>query len=109
MTLPRLQGRLRGKLDGLAGCSRIEIPTREENMKAVLRCMFVIAGLLTAGAAFAQDFRGQAAAAAAQWDNAFNSSDASKVAQSYTNNAILLPAGGQQVTGQQGAETLFES
>jgi ketosteroid isomerase-like protein len=49
----------------------------------------------------------QAAAAAAQWDAAFNSGDASKVAQGYTMNAIILPAGGQQATGQQGAETLF--
>ena len=54
-------------------------------------------------------FKSQAAAAASQWDSAFNSGDASKVAQGYTKSAVILPAGGQQVTGQQGAETLFGS
>jgi ketosteroid isomerase-like protein len=77
-------------------------------MKAFGRCL-VVAGMLTAGAAFSEDFKNQATVAAAQWDNAFNSGDASKVAQNYTNSAIILPAGGQQVVGQQGAETLFGS
>ena len=58
-------------------------------------------------AAFPQDFKSQAAAAASQWDSAFDSGDASKVAQGYTKSAVILPAGGQQVTGQQGAEALF--
>src|SRR5215210_3952610 len=78
-------------------------------MKPIVRCVFVIAGLLTAEAAFSQDFKSQAAAAASQWDSAFNSGDASKVAQGYTKSAVILPARGQQVTGQQGAETLFGS
>jgi len=78
-------------------------------MKPIVRCVFVIAGLLTAEAAFSQDFKSQAAAAASQWDSAFNSGDASKVAQRYTKSAVILPARGQQVTGQQGAETLFGS
>jgi ketosteroid isomerase-like protein len=76
-------------------------------MKPVVSCLFVVVGMLTAGEAFSQDFKNQAAAAAAQWDTAFNSGDASKVAQGYTKNAIILPAGGQQATGQQGAETIF--
>ena len=29
------------------------------------------------------------------------------MAQAYTKTAVILPAGGEQVTGQQGAETLF--
>ena len=78
-------------------------------MKRILRCLFVVAGMLTAEAAFSQDFKSQAAAAASQWDSAFNSGDASKVAQGYTKSAVILPPGGQQVTGQQGAETLFGS
>ena len=78
-------------------------------MKPIVRCVVVIAGLLTAEAAFSQDFKSQAAAAASQWDSAFNSGDASKVAQGYTKSAVILPPGGQQVTGQQGAETLFGS
>ena len=78
-------------------------------MKPIVRCVVVIAGLLTAEAAFSQEFKSQAAAAASQWDNAFNSGDASKVAQGYTKSAVILPAGGQQVTGPQGAETLFGS
>jgi ketosteroid isomerase-like protein len=78
-------------------------------MGRIVGCLVVVAGMLTAAAAFSQDFTGQAAAAAAQWDNAFNSGDASKVAQAYARNAVILPAGGQQVTGQQGAETLFGS
>ena len=76
-------------------------------MKTVFRSLFVVAGMLTAGAAFSQDFKNQAAAAAARWDSALNSGDASKVAQGYTRNAIILPAGGEQVSGQEGAETLF--
>jgi len=76
-------------------------------MKPIVRCLFVVAGLLATGASFSQDFKNQATAAASQWDNAFNSGDASKVAQGYTKTAVILPAGGEQVTGQQGAETLF--
>ena len=76
-------------------------------MKPAVRCLIAFAALVTAVPGFSQDFRSQAAAAAAQWDTAFNSGDASKVGQSYTKNAVLLPAGGQQVTGQEGAETLF--
>src|SRR4051812_16389876 len=78
-------------------------------MKNVVGCLFIIGGIITAEAAFSQDFKSQAAAAASQWDNAFNSGDASKVAQGYTKNAVILPAGGKQETGQQGAETLFGS
>ena len=78
-------------------------------MKSSFKCLFVVVGILTAEAAFSQDFKNQAAAAAAQWDNAFNSGDASKVGQGYAKNAVILPAGGQQVTGPQGAETLFGS
>ena len=78
-------------------------------MKTIVRCLFVVVGMLTAEAAFSQDFKNQAAAAASQWDNAFNSGDASKVAQGYSKSAVILPAGGEQVTGQQGAETLFGS
>src|SRR5215213_3508152 len=70
-------------------------------MKPIVRCVFVIAGLLTAEAAFSQDFKSQAAAAASQWDNTFNSGDASKVAQGYTKSAVILPAGGQQVPARQ--------
>ena len=69
-------------------------------MKTIVRCLFVVAGMLTAEVAFSQDFKNQAAAAASQWDNAFNSGDASKVAQGYSKTAVILPAGGeQQVTG----------
>ena len=64
-------------------------------MKPIVRCVVVIAGLLTAEAAFSQEFKSQAAAAASQWDSAFNSGDASKVAQGYTKSAVILPAGGQ--------------
>jgi ketosteroid isomerase-like protein len=80
---------------------------REETMNHIAKCLFFVSGLLAAEAAFSQDFRDHATAAAAQWDSAFNSGDASKVAQSYTKAAVILPAGGQLVTGQQGAETLF--
>src|SRR4029450_5729250 len=80
---------------------------REGTMKSIVRCLFVVAGLLATGASFSQDFKNQATAAASQWDNAFNSGDASKVAQGYTKTAVILPAGGEQVTGQQGAATLF--
>lgn len=35
-------------------------------MKPVVGCLFVVAGMLTAGTAFAQDFKSQATATAAQ-------------------------------------------
>jgi hypothetical protein len=35
-------------------------------MKPILRCLFVVAGMLTAEAAFSQDFKSQAAAAASR-------------------------------------------
>ena len=78
-------------------------------MKPIVRCLFVVVGVLTAEAAFSQDFKSQAAAAASQWDDAFNSGDASKVAQGYTKSAIILPAGGQQVAGQQGPRRCSEA
>ena len=76
-------------------------------MNAIVRCLLLTSAMLTAEAALAQDFKSQAATAAAQWDSALNSGDAAKVAQAYTKTAVILPAGGEQVTGQQGAETLF--
>jgi ketosteroid isomerase-like protein len=76
-------------------------------MKVIVRCLLLTSGMLTAAAALAQDFKSQAATAAAQWDSALNSGDAAKVAQAYTKTAVILPAGGEQVNGQQGAETLF--
>jgi ketosteroid isomerase-like protein len=76
-------------------------------MKPAFRCLFVVAGILTAGTAFAQDFKSQAAEAAAQWDAAFNSGDAIKLSKGYTEDAVILPAGGTQVTGPEGAEQLF--
>jgi ketosteroid isomerase-like protein len=79
----------------------------EGAMKPLATWLFVVAGMLTADAALAQDFKSQAATAAAQWDAALNSGDAGKVAQAYTKTAVILPAGGEQVNGQQGAETLF--
>jgi ketosteroid isomerase-like protein len=75
-------------------------------MKPV-RCLLVVAGMLTAGPAFAQDFKSQAAAAAAQWDAAFNSGDVGKLSQAYTRDAVILPAGGERVTGPEGAEKVF--
>jgi ketosteroid isomerase-like protein len=73
----------------------------------IIGSLFVAAGILTAGPAFADDFKSQAAAAAAQWDAAFNAGDAAKLSKGYTREAVILPAGGQQVTGPQGAEQLF--
>ena len=78
-------------------------------MKSIARSPFIIAGMLAAEVAISQEFKDAAAATAAQWDSAFNSGDASKVAQSYTKSAVILPAKGQQVAGPQGAETLFGS
>jgi ketosteroid isomerase-like protein len=63
--------------------------------------------MLTAGTAFAQDFKSQATAVAAQWDTVFNSGDATKLSKVYTKDAVILPAGGEQVTGPEGAEKLF--
>ena len=76
-------------------------------MKPVVRCLFVVAGMLTAGTAFAQDFKSQATATAAQWDAAFNAGDVTKLSKAYTKDAVILPAGGEQVTGPDGAEKLF--
>jgi ketosteroid isomerase-like protein len=76
-------------------------------MKPVIRCLFVVAGLLAAGAAFAEDFKSQAAAAAAQWDAAFNAGDVAKLSKAYTQDAVILPADSPQVTGQEGAAQLL--
>jgi ketosteroid isomerase-like protein len=78
-------------------------------MKPAIRCLFVVTGMLTAGAAFAQDFKSQATAAAARWDAAFNAGDAAGLSKSYTKDAVILPAGGETVTGPAGAEKLFGS
>ncbi len=76
-------------------------------MKPMIRCLFVVAGMLTAGTAFAQDFKSQVTAAAAQWDAALNSGDATKLSKAYTKDTIILPAGGEQVIGPEGAEKLY--
>ena len=69
--------------------------------------VFIVGMLLVAGAASAEDFKSQAAAAAAIFDDAFKAGDAAKVGQLYTKGAIILPAGGQSVKGPAGAEALF--
>ncbi|WP_407528002.1 YybH family protein [Methylobacterium oryzisoli] len=69
--------------------------------------LLVAVAALSAEAALSQEFKDTAAATAARWDSAFNAGDPSKVAQGYTKNAVILPAGGQPVTGPQGAEALF--
>ena len=66
--------------------------------------VFIVGMLLVAGAASAEDFKSQAAAAAAIFDDAFKAGDAAKVRQLYTKGAIILPAGGQSVKGPAGAE-----
>ena len=76
-------------------------------MLSHVRSVFLIAGMLAAGSAGAQDFKSQATAAAAQFDAAFASGDSSKIAQLHTKDAVILPAGGKVVTGGQGAGDLF--
>ena len=78
-------------------------------MKPLATWLFVVAGMLTADAALAQDFKSQAATAAAQWDAALNSGDAAKVAQVYTKTAVILPAGAEQVNGQQRSKRSLEA
>ena len=56
--------------------------------------------MLAAGSAFAEDFKSQAAVAAAQWDATFNAGDVVKLSKAYTQDALILPADGPQVTGQ---------
>jgi ketosteroid isomerase-like protein len=80
---------------------------REEPIKLLLISALAVASLLAAGAASAQDFKSQAASAATRWDAAFNAGDSSKIAPLYAKNAVVLPPGGQQVTGPEGAQTLF--
>lgn len=77
-------------------------------MRPLIGSVFAVVGIFAAGAAHSQDFSSQAASAAARWDSAFNAGDISKVAQTYTKDAVILPAGGQRVNGPKGAETLFE-
>jgi hypothetical protein len=77
-------------------------------MKPIVGCVFVVAGILTAEAAFSQDFKSQAADAASQWDHAFNSGDASKVAQGYTKSAVILPAGGNKLPDSKGPRRCSE-
>ena len=66
-------------------------------MKPIVRCVFALSAMLTAEMALAQDFKSQAATAAAHWDAALNSGDAAKVAQAYTKTAVnvLVNEGGQ--------------
>ncbi len=71
--------------------------------------LFIAVGMLVAGGAYSQDFKSQAVNAAASWDAALNSGDASKFAPLYAKNAIIMSAAGQQVTGPEGAQTLFGS
>jgi ketosteroid isomerase-like protein len=76
-------------------------------MKTFLATVVLAAGVLAAGVALAQDFKSQAAAAAAQWDAAFNAGDASKLTGMYTKDAVILPAGGTVVKGSQAATDMF--
>ena len=46
-------------------------------------------------------------AAAEQWDAAFNAGDAGRLSQVYARDAVILPAGGEQAAGREGAEKVF--
>ncbi|ANY83109.1 hypothetical protein BB934_33475 (plasmid) [Microvirga ossetica] len=76
-------------------------------MAHCVRYLFVTVGMLVAGAAHGQDFKSQVATAAASWDAAFNAGDLSKLATFYTKDAVIMSAGGQQVTGHEGVQTLY--
>ena len=78
-------------------------------MKPVVRCLFVVAGILAAEAAISQVFKNQAAAAASQSEDAFNSGDASKVAQGYTKTAVILPAGANKLLDRKGPRRSSEA
>ena len=71
-------------------------------MKPIVRCLFVVVGMLTAEAAFSQDFKSQAAAVASQWDNAFNSGDASKVAKATPNPPLFFRPGANKLLDSKG-------
>ena len=78
-------------------------------MKPLATWLFVVAGMLTADAALAQDFKSQAATAAAQWDAALNSGDAAKVAQAYTKRPLFFRQAVSRLMGSKGPRRCLEA
>ena len=76
-------------------------------MTHCVRYLFISVGMVVAGAAHGEDFKSQVTTGAANWDAAFNAGDASKIATFYTKDAVIMPAGGNPVTGHDGAQTLY--
>ena len=75
-------------------------------MTHCVRYLFVTVGMFVAGAAHGQDFKSQVTTGAANWDAAFNAGDASKSRHSTRKDAVIMPAGGNPVTGHDGVQTL---
>ena len=65
-----------------------------------IRAVILAAAVLLPTLTLAQDFKAQAEASAARWDQTFNKGDAAGVAKLYGQNARLLPAGAPAVTGE---------
>jgi hypothetical protein len=99
----------RPREDADDGYWSIIIHLREGAMKPLETWVFVVAGMLTAEAALAQDFKSQAATAAAQWDSALNSCDAAKVAQAYTKTAVILRQAANRLMGSRGQRRYSEA
>ena len=96
---------------GLVGWKDL-LPEGGSNEMLASKCLFVVVGILTAEAALLPRFQEPSGGGgrAVETSALANSGDASKVGARLRQRtiAVILPAGGQQVTGPQGAETLFE-
>jgi uncharacterized protein (TIGR02246 family) len=68
----------------------------------------VVFGVLSVAApTFAQSLEEQVSAAYAVWDAAFNAGDAGAVAETYTKDALFLPATHDVITGQDDVGAFF--
>ena len=76
-------------------------------MTHCVRYLFITVGMAVAGAAPGQGFQSQVPTGGANWGAGFNAGDASKIATVYKKDAVIMPAGGNPVTGHDGAQTLY--
>ena len=73
----------------------------------IMRVCLLATGLLLPAMVVGQDSKSQVQAAAERWDQSFNKGDAQSLAQNYTPDAVVLPAGGPAIAGQDNIQKFF--
>jgi ketosteroid isomerase-like protein len=74
---------------------------------STMRVGLVAIGMLIPALTLGQDSKSQVQTAAERWDQSFNRGDSQSLAQNYTSDAVILPAGGPTISGQDNIQKFF--